>query len=452
MNLKRIFLTILPVFFVISLAANNADDTLQTNEKPVKIKKGFTFGAVPAITYSSDLGFQYGLVVNLYHFGDGKSYPKYHHSLYLEWSRYTKGTGVNMIKYDSEYLIPGIRTTAEVSYTTDQALDFYGFNGYEARFDGSLVDDEDTAHYISRMFYNMDRKLLRARADFQGPIIGHKLRWMAGVEFTDFKNSNVNIDKLNKGKDEEDMLPDTTLLFQKYKTWGIIPADQAAGGTNTLLKLGAIYDTRDNEPNPMKGIWTEIQFLWAPSFLGNGDFAYTKLIFTHRQYFTIVPKVFSFAYRLSYQGKLTGTMPYYMLPFVYNTAPEYTRDGFGGKKSIRGVLRNRVVGDGVAYGNAEFRWKFYRGIVWKQNVYLALSAFLDGGMVVDKYEYTVDDAYLAEAKEFLPGTKEGLHLGYGSGLHIAINDNFIIAADFARAVKKEDSNKLGIYIGLDFLF
>ena len=240
--------------------------------------------------------------------------------------------------------------------------------------------------------------------------------------------------------------------FEKYKTWGIIPAEQADGGTNTMLKLGLIYDTRNAEANPMKGIWTELQFLLAPSFLGNGDMSYTKLIATHRQYFTLAPKVLSFVYRLSYQGKISGTMPYYMLPFVYNTAPEYTRDGFGGKKTLRGVLRNRVVGDGVVYGNAEFRWKFLRTVILNQNIYLALSAFLDGGMVVDKYEFTLDEAYRAEASPYLPDTDESLHLGYGGGLHIAINENFIIAADVAKPVKKEDSNKLGIYIGLDFLF
>ena len=450
MNFKRLVLTALPAFFAVSLLANTADDTLQTDKKQEKIKKGFTFGAVPAVTYSTDLGFQYGLVVNLYHFGDGKSYPKYHHSLYLEWSRYTKGSGVNTIRYDSEYLIPKIRLTAELSYLTEQALDFYGFNGYEALLDESLSDDEDTA-YISRMFYRMDRNMLRAKADFQGPIMEKKLRWMAGIEMSSLKTGDVDIEKLNKGKDAEDMLPDTSLLFEKYKKWGVIPADQADGGTATLLKAGAIYDTRDNEPNPMKGIWTELQFLWAPSFIGNGDLSYSRIIFTHRQYFTLVPKVLSFVYRLSYQGKLSGTMPYYMLPFAYNTAPEYTRDGFGGNKTIRGVRRNRVAGDGVAFGNVEFRWKFYRGVVWKQNVYLALNTFFDAGMVLDKYEYTLDEAYRSEWEKFFPDTDESLHMGYGGGLHIAINENFIVAADFAKAVKKDDGN-LGVYIGLNFLF
>lgn len=142
-------------------------------------------------------------------------------------------------------------------------------------------------------------------------------------------------------------------------------------------------------------------------------------------------------------------MPFYTLPFIFSSAPDYTRDGVGGSKSIRGVVRNRVVGDGFVFGNLETRWKFYRGVVLNQNVYLALSAFLDGGMVTQKYK--IPDNLPADAAPFFSDKNESLHMGYGGGLHIALNENFIIAADVAKAVKKEDGN-LGIYIGLNFLF
>ncbi|MEE4286642.1 MAG: hypothetical protein V2I31_10845, partial [Mariniphaga sp.] len=35
------------------------------------IKKGWNFGALPTITFDTDLGFQYGALVNLYNYGDG---------------------------------------------------------------------------------------------------------------------------------------------------------------------------------------------------------------------------------------------------------------------------------------------------------------------------------------------------------------------------------------------
>jgi Omp85 superfamily domain len=437
-------------FSSVMLEAQSPMDTTKT-KKAEKIKTGWTFGAVPAITYNSDLGFQYGAVVNFFYFGDGKTYPKYLHNIYIEWSRYTKGSGINMLRYDSEHLIPGVRLTSEVSYLTEQALDFYGFNGLETIFNSNFSNDKST-DYISRMFYRMDRKMFKVRAELQGNISIKELRWFAGFEYSNVKMDTVDVAALNKGK-SSNLLPYTPSLFQKYVDWGIIPANEKNGGNNTLLKFGVIYDTRDFEPNPMKGIWTEFQLLIAPSFLGNNNYSYSKLVLTHRQYFTLAPNLLSFAYRFSYQAKLGGTMPYYMLPFEYNTAPDYTRDGFGGSKTIRGVIRNRVVGDGVAFGNLEMRWKFARTVLWNQNFYLALSAFTDGGIVTNDYKVDLSNVPLAEKPLYFPanGTKDGLHVGYGSGLHLGWNENFVVAADVAFAARKEDGT-MGIYIGIGWLF
>lgn len=444
----------LPLLFGSLLAAQaqgNSDST-QVDKKADKIKKGWNFGGVPVVAYDSDIGFKYGALVNVFHYGDGSQYPKYRHSLYFEWSRTTKGSGINQFTYDSEYLIPGIRVSAEASLLTEQSLDFYGFNGYESFYNAAYEDDQ-SPEYISRMYYNQERKLTRLKADFQGKITGPNFRWFAGIEYNHAKMDRVDIEKLNKGKDDEDKLPDTLSLYEKYVNWGVIPADQATGGNTTLLKAGVVFDTRDIEANPMKGVWTELQLLAAPGFLGNGDLAYTRFAITHRQYFTLAPQVLSFAYRLSYQTKLSGTMPYYMLPFVYNTAPALTRDGLGGAKTIRGVMRNRLVGDGFAYGNMELRWKFLRTMVGKQNIYLALSGFLDGGIVTSKYSFDKegvpdpgpDDPIIFSSE------KEKLHMGAGGGLHIVMNQNFVIAVDYGRALNKGDGES-GLYIGLNFLF
>jgi outer membrane protein assembly factor BamA len=452
MKIKTLLVAFSLIISIMALQAQSQPDTTQIKKKADKVKKGWNFGGLPVLAYDSDIGFKYGALINVFNYGDGTRYPKYDHSLYFEWSRTTKGSGINQFTYDSERLIPGIRVSAEASLLTEQSLDFYGFNGYESYYNAAYEDDKNP-EYISRMFYNQERKLTRVKADFQGKITGPKFRWFAGVEFNHAKMATVDIEKLNKGKDTEDLLPDTALLFDRYVQWGIIPQGQADGGNTTLLKVGAVYDTRDIEANPMKGIWTDIQLLMAPSFLGNGDLAYSRLAITHRQYFTIAPQVLSFTYRLSYQAKLTGTMPYYMLPFVYNTAPSLTRDGLGGAKTIRGVLRNRIVGDDFAYGNIELRWKFLRTQVGKQNIYLALSSFFDAGMVTAKYSFDksgvpADDEF---AQKLVNSQSESLHMGAGAGLHIVMNQNFIVAVDYGRALEKGDGES-GLYIGLNFLY
>ncbi|HEX7583359.1 MAG TPA: hypothetical protein VF373_01620, partial [Prolixibacteraceae bacterium] len=74
----------------------------QTEKKDELVKKNWNFGALPTITFDTDLGFQYGALVNLYDYGDGTRYPKYNQSLYFEVSRFTKGSGINRFYYDSD--------------------------------------------------------------------------------------------------------------------------------------------------------------------------------------------------------------------------------------------------------------------------------------------------------------------------------------------------------------
>ncbi len=77
-------------------------------------------------------------------------------------------------------------------------------------------------------------------------------------------------------------------LYENYQDWGVISGDDANGGFVPIIKGGVVFDSRDNKPNPMKGIWTEAVLVGAPVFLG-AESAFAKLKLTHRQYFTIVP-------------------------------------------------------------------------------------------------------------------------------------------------------------------
>lgn len=117
--------------------------------------------------------------------------------------------------YDSEFLIPKIRLTADLSYLPDQALDFYGFNGYDAVYNPNFQNESST-EYITRMYYKHQRDILRLKLDFQGATGAKNLRWVAGYELMDMQIGSVPIDKLNKGKDPEDMLPNVPNLFDNY--------------------------------------------------------------------------------------------------------------------------------------------------------------------------------------------------------------------------------------------
>jgi hypothetical protein len=412
---------------------------------PAKTKKGWSFGAIPVIGYDSDIGFQYGVLGNIYHYGDGTIYPDFKHSIYLEFSHTTGGSGINMINYDSGVLFDGIRVTGDFSYLTEQTLDFFGFNGYEAEYDPAYVDRDDP-EYITSVYYKYGRRLFRLTGDFQYNFDNTDLWLLAGFGTYYSKIATVDIDRLNKHKDEDEKLPDVNTLYDNYIEWGIIPESEKDGGMTGMLKFGFIYDSRDNEASPMHGMWSEMFIQYAPSFLGTNS-SYAQFNITHRQYFTLIKDKMSFAYRLAYQTNIGGEMPFYMLPFIFygNRA---TRDGLGGARTLRGVIRNRVVGEGVAYGNFEVRWKFFETTLWRQDIYLALSPFTDMGIVTKKYKFSTENV---PDDVNIIADKEKLHISYGMSFNFALNHNFILCFNYGMAADKRDGSS-GMYITVGYLF
>jgi hypothetical protein len=419
-----------------------------TTSQDEVVKTGWNFGALPSISFDTDLGFQYGALVNLYNFGDGSRYPVYNHSLYFEVSRFTKGSGINRFYYDSDRLIEGLRTSFDLSFLSDQAYDFYGYNGYDAVVQPDWIDDVHEA-YISRVFYKYDRKLFRFKIDLQGDFLAENLKWAAGINLLNFKIAPVDIDKLNKGKEGDDLLPDTEGLYEKYIDWGFITEEEADGGFVPELKAGLVYDTRDNRPNPMKGIWTEAVIVGAPEFLG-AESGFSKVSLTHRQYFTLIPNDLSLAYRLGYQATIAGKVPfYYQTQLIVSEMRGYSTEGLGGAKTLRGIRRNRVVGDGIFYGNIEARWKFVRFQALNNNFYLGLNGFMDFGRMTNPMGF--DMKYTSFSEEYIISGAEAMHISYGAGFRIAMNQNFIIAVDYGIAADERDGDS-GLYIGLNYLF
>lgn len=426
--------------------------TAQKNDTITKTK-AFSFVPFPAVSFDSDLGFQYGLIGSLNYYNDKVVRPDYTWTLYAEWSRYTKGSGTNQLFFDSKYLLPyGLRITADISHLTEQALNFYGFNGFESAYFPEYEDDEDTNNYISRMYYRHDRKLTRVSFDFQGKISGKNFKWLAGYGRYVNKSGTVNIEKLNKGKDEEDKLPGVPTLYDKYVQYGFIPAVEADGGSLNTLKLGLVYDTRDNEQNPHKGIWLDAIAMTAPAFLGNSESAYTKLALTWRQYLPVVKNKLTFAYRVGWQGTIDGKAPFYMQPFMITSYTKTTKnDGLGGGKSLRGVLRNRVVGDAFAYSNLELRYDVAHLTISSLDIYLTLSGFTDLGTVTKPVEFIKVLPETEVYSKFFDEEKDNIHATYGAGLHVDLEHNLMIAVDYGLAADKRDGSS-GLYIGIGFLF
>src|SRR6056297_1113563 len=141
---------------------------------------GINVGPLPSVSYNTDTGFQYGLLANIFFYRDGDIYPDYYHNIYVEWNRTTKGGGLAQIKYDSKYLIPGIRITADISNITQQTWGFFGFNGARSLYN-EVWKIEGNDNYKNRLFYAMQRNYFRGILNLQGKITDDNFRWLGGL-------------------------------------------------------------------------------------------------------------------------------------------------------------------------------------------------------------------------------------------------------------------------------
>jgi outer membrane protein assembly factor BamA len=233
-------------------------------------------------------------------------------------------------------------------------------------------------------------------------------------------------------------------LFEKYVMNEVIPPAQKNGGITTYLKAGIIFDSRDNESIPGKGIWLEAIYCNAPGFLYN-ELRYSQAAIIYRQYFSLNPKLI-FAYRLGYQTLINGQMPYYMLPYLLSTS--WTTEALGGVKSIRGVFNQRLQGNGYVLANFEFRYFLLNTVVLRKNLGIGLNAFTDMGIVSNEYKISPASNYAAF--DYRPDN-EKMHYGVGGGVRIILNHNFIVAIDCGNPLNKQDG-KTAFYVDFDYLF
>ena len=444
-----------------------------------EVKTGWTFGALPCATYSSDMGFQWGAFGDVYYYGDGKTYPDPLHKISWEASHYTKGRSRFYLAYDSKYLIPKMRLTVSATYVNDPLYYFYGFNGSASPFyqdisnnkgyyTSAAVDAADRAMYAVMgvplaggtdgygiSYYNMKRNMFRFLADFQGRITDN-LFWAGGVSYWYF---NLNDFKTRYGYD-----PSAT-IYNRYVSQGVIGATEADGGHRIEFKGGVTYDSRDIEAAPNKGIWAELYLNGSPDFFSDG-YNYLKLC-AHWRHYVRIPVGFIkagdpvFAYHLAYQGTLAGKTPFYMQQNITALVlKQMISEGFGSYNTVRGTYTNRIIADGYAWGNFELRVKLVNFKLFNQFFYLATNPFFDCGMVVQPYRVK-EMAALPEiaalagstpAEEYVRKASREFIKTAGIGLKLAWNENFIVSAEFAHNFNKGLGDPFWMSIGVNYSF
>ena len=448
----------------------------QNEEK--EMKTGWSFGVLPTATYSVDNGFQAGLFGDVYYYGDGSTYPDPVHKISWEGSYFTHSHRMRLyLAYDSKYLIPNMRVNASVTYVTDPLYTFWGFNGPAATQNYDLWSNRDIKLLNDRNvnYYGMSRDMLRVLANVQGRITDN-LNWAAGINFWNWKVGSMR-DNGIKAADAVDgsgkRYYDTDFtLFERYKALGIIHEDEAKGGNALEINAGVVFDTRDMEAAPNKGIWAE-------AYLNGNvlEHQYLKACAYFRQYIDIPIHIPAgdpvFAYRLAWQQTIAGETPLYMIQNVpLLVQRNMISEGFGSSNTIRGIRENRILSEGFAWVNTELRVKLVKFKLFNQYFYVAVNPFFDAGIITKPYRAAEIEKVAVDGKIYdptiatIPGVTldENTTLLYdaskikdvimsaGAGLKIAMNQNFIVSAEFAKCLYKPLDAGLWIGIGINYQF
>lgn len=432
------------------------------------VKTGLNFGPLPAIGYSSDLGWHYGALTDIYWYGDGSKYPEYIWKANVEASWYSKGNSVYHAYFDAKYVVPGVRLSADITYLGNKTSNFYGFNGTASRYINEMDRIVD-----GQGLYLMRRDNFRVELTAQGKIGSGKWGWVGGVAYNLYRVDHAKNKSLSG--DANDIS-----LYDIYVANEIIPNQEKNGGSHLEFKAGVVFDTRDHENNPSKGTNLEAFFYGSPDILNGRSGAdsrnhYLKFALHFKQFFTLVPDRLVFGGHLATQLLVAGNAPFYTLQTIQPiNRKNIITDGLGTTNTIRGTVNNRMLGNGYVWGNFELRWSFARFRLFNQNFILATNPFFDLGMVVqpyrmeqlkalegdDTYVATLQDGSILKVKDLITGQSEKLHMSAGLGLHIIMNQNFNINFEFGKDFydgmhfgwKNNDSAGIGINVGLNYIF
>ncbi len=448
---KTLFLMLALILAVGGMAQEKKAKKEKTyNEKGEIIKKGWNFGPLPVVGFDADLGFQYGVTCDIFNYGDGSRYPRYDYKFNVEASRYTKGSGVFRFYSDMPYVVKDTKLFFDVTYFYAKKYEFFGFNGYEA----SSFDPYAGIEGLKSGYHFINRNQFRFVGSMQRPFFDvPNLYWTAGLAYYNTKVTPIDTIKMS------DYAGQTT-LYENYVNTGIIKEDEAHGGNTTQLRLGMVYDSRDHNSDPTKGIYAEATLVGAPDLIDRKGYSNLSYTFLWRHYIPVYKDKLTFAYRLGAQNRLAGKTPWYMINNL-NTMffkKMYT-EGLGGSVTMRGVNRNGVIGEGFAFANLEMRWRIVGFQFINQNWQVALNPFFDAGMVTQKRGeiemMNADNGGIIlhdNTFDSYSGDKESIHMSAGCGLKLIMNRNLIVSVDLGKALDKRDGEKLKTFIGFNYIF
>lgn len=435
--MKKTLFTLLLVFTAFTAAFAGK----QKNAEGEIVKSGWNFGPLPVIGFDSDLGLQGGLCCDIYNYGDGSSYPQYLFKINVEASNYTKGSSILRSYGDFKNIIENGKLFYDITYFSAPKYQFFGFNGYASPYDKDKIVGTPEPD-ASSAFNFMNRSQFRTVISIQKKITGN-LNWAAGLAYYHISTGDLNTDRF-------DSFAGQKTLYSIYRESGLIRENEADGGNVTQVRAGLVYDSRDHDSDPSRGVNVEAALIGSPDIIDDEGYSNLRFSFMGSQYIPLVGDKLTLAYRLAAQLNICGETPYYMINNLNNMffRKLYT-EGLGGNASVRGINRNGVIGDGTAMLNVELRWRAVNFKFINQNWCLGFNPFFDAGQIIQPYR---KDEQKLLGDEYFTDCSETPHCTGGLGVKLIMNHNMVISFEMAKALNSNDGSGLWSNIGFNYLF
>ncbi|MBM4281045.1 MAG: hypothetical protein FJ137_09890 [Deltaproteobacteria bacterium] len=397
------------------------------------------------MNYIADNGLGLGLIAAAYH-GDGLTLP-YRTAVTLQLFATTKLVQDSHVTLDAlrVFDLP-LRIGARAGFLTSLTQNYCGEGGdvtcdeaaaATAATAAGLVDDDDddddawdrfVRRYYQRRFMN-PYAFVNARYAVLERGVGQPLRveFTAGYRASYFVPGSVFIDE--DGDGEPDLQPWPGSLYARAHPDG-------EPGLSSLVSLGVMFDSRDQEPSPTSGWWTEASV--RATTPGLSSWSYAGFHATVRGFTPLsLPGVSDrdhrlvLAHRLLFDG-IVGDAPVQDLARIGGSQDTYA---FGGVDLGRGIRVQRFLGALKVLDQAELRWRFAEVEALGQALAFTAVGFVDSGLVADRV---------------LQPQHVGVAAGGGGALRVAWNENFIVRCDVAVSPVEQWALQTYITIGQPF--
>ncbi len=287
----------------------------------------------------------------------------------------------------------------EAPYVTDKKYNRYDLENPNFQFSGERSFLGGTVRLVGGARFS--KQTLRT---FDGKIYNSKDAYFGD---TNFSILNVDIPTPNG----------TTKVTEDLESGKILGKN---GGFVNTLRAGIVYDTRDFEPDPNKGLFLEYTHEKSDRAVGS-NFDFNRNVASARVFISPLKGVFE---KFVIAARATavqnnGKLPFFEVNQFWGT--ETNQAGLGGRTTLRGFKQDRFTGPASAFGNFEIRWKFWSVDLGTQHFDFQLVPFYDVGRVWNETK--------------LMGFKDYKH-SRGLGLRIPWNQATIIYFDYG--VSDED--------------